>query len=131
MRENERERERVWGKRGGGGGGGLGQLGPRGGRQGAAGPAGVGPRRGREKKRREKEREKKERKDLLHIFEIRSFYMNAIALSKQSKEMQGSAWCIKQHKVFRVFIRTGIPNRIPLELWKRSRFSEGKKKKKR
>jgi hypothetical protein len=42
--------------------------------------------------------------------------------------MQGSAWCIKQHKVFRVFIRTGIPNRIPLELWKRSRFSEGKRK---
>jgi hypothetical protein len=40
--------------------------------------------------------------------------------------MQGSAWCIKQHKVFRVFIHTGIPNRIPLELWKRSRFSEGK-----
>ena len=30
--------------------------------------------------------------------------MNAIALSKQSKEMQGSAWCIKQHKVFRVFL---------------------------
>jgi hypothetical protein len=54
--------------------------------------------------------------------------MNAIALSKQSKEMQGSAWCIKQHKAFRVFIRTGIPNRIPLELWKRSRFSEGKRK---
>jgi hypothetical protein len=45
--------------------------------------------------------------------------------------MQGSAWCIKQHKAFRVFIRTGIPNRIPLELWKRSRFSEGKKKRKR
>jgi hypothetical protein len=57
--------------------------------------------------------------------------MNAIALSKQSKEVQGSAWCIKQHKASRVFIRTGIPNRIPLELWKRSRFSEGKKKKKR
>jgi hypothetical protein len=56
--------------------------------------------------------------------------MNAFALSKQSKEMQGSAWCIKQHKVFRVFIRTGIPNRIPLELWKRSRFSEGKRKRK-
>jgi hypothetical protein len=54
--------------------------------------------------------------------------MNAFALSKQSKEMQGSAWCINQHKVFRVFIRTGIPNRIPLELWKRSRFSEGKRK---
>jgi hypothetical protein len=75
-----------------------------GGAPGAAGPAGVGPRRGRErKKRREKEREK-ERKDLLLIFENRSFYMNAIALSKQSKEMQGSAWCIKQHKVFRVFL---------------------------
>jgi hypothetical protein len=55
--------------------------------------------------------------------------MNAFALSKQSKEMQGSAWCIKQHKVFRVFHYTGIPNRIPLKLWKRSRFSEGKKEK--
>ena len=113
-------------------GGRLGPIGPKGGRQGAAGPAGVGPRRGRErKKRREKEREKRERKEKENIFEIRSFYMNAFALSKQSKEMQGSAWCIKQHKVFRVFIRTGIPNRIPLELWKRSRFSEGKKKRKR
>jgi hypothetical protein len=28
------------------------------------------------------------------------------------------------------FSYTGIPNRIPLELWKRSRFSEGKKKRK-
>jgi hypothetical protein len=56
--------------------------------------------------------------------------MKAFALSKQSKEMQGSAWCIKQHKVFRVFIHTGIPNRIPLKLWKRSRFSEGKRKRK-
>jgi hypothetical protein len=84
----------------------------------------------REKEEREKEREK-ERKDLLLIFEIRSFYMNAFALSKQSKEMQSSAWCIKQHKVFRVFHYTGIPNRIPLELWKGSRFSEGKRKKKR
>jgi hypothetical protein len=97
---------------------------------GAAGPAGVGPRRGREeKKRREKEREK-ERKDLLLIFEIRSFYMNAFALSNNQR-MHSSAWCIKQHKVFRVFHCTGIPNRIPLKLWKRSRFSEGKKKKKR
>ena len=68
----------------------MGLLGPRGGAPGAAGPAGVGPRRGRERKRGEKKRgRKKERKDLLHIFEIRSFYMNAIALSKQSKEMQG------------------------------------------
>jgi hypothetical protein len=44
--------------------------------------------------------------------------------------MQGSAWCIKQHKVFRVFLH-GKSNRFPLELWKRSRFSEGKKKKER
>jgi hypothetical protein len=44
--------------------------------------------------------------------------------------MQGSAWCIKQHKVFRFFSYTGSPNRIPLELWKRSRFSEGKRKEK-
>ena len=106
-------------------------MGPRGGARGGWAGRGRPTAREREKKRREKEREKKERKDLLHIFEIRSFYMNAIALSKQSKEMQGSAWCIKQHKAFRVFIRTGIPNRIPLELWKRSRFSEGKKKRKR
>ena len=109
----------------------MGQLGPKGGAPGAAGPAGVGPRRGRERKRGERKREKKERKDLRLIFEIRSFYMNAFALSKQSKEMQDSAWCIKQPKVLRVFHYTGIPNRIPLKLWKRSRFSEGKKKKKR
>jgi hypothetical protein len=44
--------------------------------------------------------------------------------------MQGSAWCIKQHKVFRVFLH-GKSNRFPLELWKRSRFSEGKKKKRK
>ena len=111
MRENERER--VWGKREMGG-----AAGPTRPKRGAPGGGWAGrgrpTAREREKKRREKEREKKERKDLLLIFEIRSFYMNAIALSKQSKEMQGSAWCIKQHKVFRVFIRTGIPNRIPL-----------------
>jgi hypothetical protein len=59
----------------------------------------------RERGEREREREKR-KKDLLLIFEIRSFYMNAIALSKQSKEMQGSAWCIKQQKVFRVFFLT-------------------------
>ena len=111
-------------------GGGWADSGPRGGARGGWAGRGRPTAREREKKRREKEREK-ERKDLLLIFEIRSFYMNAFALSKQSKEMQGSAWCIKQHKVFRVFIHTGIPNRIPLELWKRSRFSEGKKKRKR
>ena len=60
----------------------------------------------REKKKNETEKKKKEkeRKGFFLLFEIRSFYMNAIALSKQSKEMQGSAWCIKQHKVFRVFL---------------------------
>ena len=103
MRENEREGERIGGKRGGGGGR-LGLLGPRGGRQGRLGRPGSAHGAGeREKEERERER-KKERKDLLLIFEIRSFYMNAFALSKQSKEMQGSAWCIKQHKVFRVFL---------------------------
>ena len=83
----------------------------------------------REKKKREKEREK-ERKDLLLIFEIRSFYMNAFALSKQSKEMQGSAWCIKQHKVFRFFHYTGIPNRIPLNFEKGQGLARGKRKRK-
>jgi hypothetical protein len=92
------------GKKGGMRGGGWAFLGPRGGARGGWAGRGRPTAREREKKRREKEREKKERKDLLLIFEIRSFYMNAIALSKQSKEMQGSAWCIKQHKVFRVFL---------------------------
>ena len=87
----------------------MGQLGPRGGRQGRLGRPGSAHGAGeREKEERKREGEKKERKDLLHIFEIRSFYMNAIALSKQSKEMQGSAWCIKQHKVFRVFLTREI-----------------------
>jgi hypothetical protein len=112
-------------------GGGWACQGPRGGARG--GWAGRGRptarERERKKKRREKEREK-ERKDLLLISEIRSFYMNAFALSNNQR-MHSSAWCIKQHKVFRVFHCTGIPNRIPLKLWKRSRFSEGKKKKKR
>jgi hypothetical protein len=126
-----RGREKELGEKGEVGGR-LGLFGPKRGRQGRLGRPGSAHGAGeREKKRREKEREKKERKDLLLIFEIRSFYMNAFALSKQSKEMQGSAWCIKQHKVFRVFSYTGNPNRIPLELWKRSRFGEGKKKKKR
>ena len=125
-----RGREKELGEKGEVGGGGWAYWAQGGGRAGAWAGRGRPTAREREKKRREKEREK-ERKDLLLIFEIRSFYMNAFALSKQSKEMQGSAWCIKQHKAFRVFIRTGIPNRIPLELWKRSRFSEGKKKRER
>jgi hypothetical protein len=104
-------------------------LGPRGGARGGWAGRGRPTAREREKKRREKEREK-ERKDLLLIFEIRSFYMHAFALSKQSKEMQGSAWCIKQHKVFRVFIRTGIPNRIPLNFGKGQGLARGKEKEK-
>ena len=101
-----RGREKEFGKKGEVGGG-MGQLGPRGGARGGWAGRGRPTAREREKKRREKEREK-ERKDLLLIFEIRSFYMNAFALSKQSKEMQGSAWCIKQHKVFRVFLTREI-----------------------
>ena len=105
MRENEREGERIGEK--GEVGGRLGLFGPKRGRKGGWAGRGRPTAREREKKRREKEREK-ERKDLLLIFEIRSFYMNAFALSKQSKEMQGSAWCIKQHKVFRVFLTREI-----------------------
>jgi hypothetical protein len=97
-----RGRERELGKKGRWGR--LGLPRPKRGRQGRLGRPGSAHGAGeREKEERERER-KKERKDLLLIFEIRSFYMNAFALSKQSKEMQGSAWCIKQHKVFRVFL---------------------------
>src|SRR6187455_2385781 len=125
-----RGRGRGFGEKRGGGGAAWANWAQGGGARGGWVGRGRPTAREREKKRREKEREK-ERKDLLLIFEIRSPYMNAFALSKQSKEMQGSAWCIKQPKVFRVFHYTGIPNRIPLELWKRLRFSEGKKKKRK
>ena len=60
MRENERERERVGGKRGDGGA--VGPFWAQEGAPGAAGPAGVGPRRGRERKRGERKREKKKEK---------------------------------------------------------------------
>ena len=100
-----RGRGRGFGEKGEVGGGGWAYW-AQGGRAGAAGPAGVGPRRGREKKK--EEREKRERKEKENIFEIRFFYMNAFALSKQSKEMQGSAWCIEQHKAFRVFLTREI-----------------------
>ena len=79
-------------------------MGPKG-EGGAAGPAGwaarakgggaAGPKWGRRGEGRE---------ERIFLFLISISYMNAIALSKQSKEMQGSAWCIKQHKVFRVFL---------------------------
>ena len=59
MRENERERERVWGKRERGA---AGLAKAQEGAPGAAGPAGVGPRRGRERKRGERKREKKKEK---------------------------------------------------------------------
>jgi hypothetical protein len=110
----------------------MGFLGPKG-APGAAGPAGVGPRRGRERKRNERKREgeKKERKDLLHIFEIRSFYMNAIALSKQSKEMQGRHGASNNIKYLGFLYVREFQTESRLELWKRSRFSEGKKKRKR
>jgi hypothetical protein len=104
MRENERERERVWGKRGGGGGG-WAYWAQGGARRG--GWAGRGRPTAREREKKE-EREKRERKEKENIFEIRFFYMNAFALSKQSKEMQGSAWCIEQHKAFRVFLTREI-----------------------
>ena len=99
-----RGREKELGEKGEGGGW---AYWAQGGRAGAWAGRGRPTAREREKKRREKDREK-ERKDLLLIFEIRSFYMHAFALSKQSKEMQGSAWCIKQHKVFRVFLTREI-----------------------
>ena len=61
MRENERERERVWGKRGGGGGR-LGLLGPGGGAQGRLGRPGSAHGAGeREKEERERERKRKKR----------------------------------------------------------------------
>ena len=102
-----RGRERELGKIEGVGGAAWANWAQGGGARGGWAGRGRPTAREREKKRREKEREK-ERKDLLLIFEIRSFYMNAFALSKQSKEMQGSAWCIKQHKVFRVFLTREI-----------------------
>jgi hypothetical protein len=106
-------------------------LGPRGGRAGAWAGRGRPTAREREEKRREKEREKKERKDLLHIFEIRSFYMNAIALSKQSKEMQGRHGASNNIKYLGFLYVREFQTESRLELWKRSRFSEGKKKRKR
>ena len=81
-------------------------MGPGGGAQGRLGRPGSAHGAGERKKK--EEREKRERKEKENIFEIRFFYMNAFALSKQSKEMQGSAWCIEQHKAFRVFLTREI-----------------------
>src|SRR5690348_5012323 len=62
MRENEREGERIWGKRGGGGAA-WANWAQGGGRQGRLGRSGSAHGAGeREKKRREKEREEKRKK---------------------------------------------------------------------
>ena len=70
MRENERERERVWGKRGGGAA--WAYWAQRGGARGGWAGRGRPTAREREKKRREKERERKI-KDFPLVLEIRSF----------------------------------------------------------
>jgi hypothetical protein len=54
--------------------------------------------------------------------------MNAFALSKQSKEMQGSAWCIKQHKVFRVFLTREIQTESRENFGKGQGLARGKRK---
>jgi hypothetical protein len=46
----------------------------------------------------------------------------------QTTKNARAAWCIKQHKVFRVFIHTGIPNRIPLNFEKGQGLARGKRK---
>ena len=47
----------------------------------------------------------------------------------QTTKNARAAWCIKQHKVFRVFfIPTGIPNRIPLNFEKGQGLARGKRK---
>ena len=48
----------------------------------------------------------------------------------QTTKNARAAWCIKQHKVFRVFIHTGIPNRIPLNFEKGQGLARGKRKRK-
>ena len=107
-------------------------MGPRGGRAGAWVGRGRPTAREREKeKRREKERERKKRKDYFSVFEIRSFFMNAIALSKQSKEMQGRHGASNNIKYLGFLYVREFQTESRLELWKRSRFSEGKKKRKR
>jgi hypothetical protein len=46
----------------------------------------------------------------------------------QTTKNARAAWCIKQHKVFRVFIHMGIPNRIPLNFEKGQGLARGKRK---
>jgi hypothetical protein len=56
--------------------------------------------------------------------------MNAFALSKQSKEMQGSAWCIKQHKVFRVFLTREFQAELRYNFGKSQGLARAKRKRK-
>jgi hypothetical protein len=103
-------------------------LGPKRGRQGL-GPAGDGPGRGRERERGERKREK-EREKIFRLFS------KSDLLDECNCTFKAIEKCMVRHgasiiKYFRVFLYTGNPNRIPLKLWKRSRFSEGKKKRKR
>jgi hypothetical protein len=57
--------------------------------------------------------------------------MNAIALSKQSKEMQGRHGASNNIKYLGFLYVREFQTESRLELRKRSRFSEGKKKRKR
>ena len=100
-----RGRGRGFGEKGEVGGGGWAYWAQGGARRGLGRP---GSAHGAGERKKKEEREKRERKEKENIFEIRFFYMNAFALSKQSKEMQGSAWCIEQHKAFRVFLTREI-----------------------
>jgi hypothetical protein len=66
MRENEREGERIWGKRGGGGR--LGLFGPKRGRQGRLGRPGSAHGAGERKKRGERKRERKKKEKIFSSF---------------------------------------------------------------
>ena len=89
-------------------------IGPKGGRQGRLGRPGSAHGAGeREKEERKREGEKRKKRSSPH-FRNPIFLHECNCAFKAIKRNARAAWCIKQHKVFRVFIRTGIPNRIPL-----------------
>jgi hypothetical protein len=127
-RENGREREGFGGRR-------EGRLGPKGPRGGTAGPgrrgAGRGgPQRGREKKGGEREeKENKKKKKKVFSFSKSVFLDECTYIFKQSKECMVRHDASNNVKYFKVLLYTGIPSRIPLRLWKRSRLSEKKREK--
>ena len=82
MRENERERERVWGKRGGGGR--HGPIGPKGGRQGRLGRPGSAHGAG-EREIEERERERKRNKRSSSYFRNPIFLYECICTFKAIK----------------------------------------------